>query len=153
MSFAGGHHYAFEAGGIAADFFFLPVSASDPRPAASDFGWVRLAIALGAASESLEPVVMNVELSSEAAFAAGLDVVDGVIIGALTLDPLASGVQGPLYQPACGFESDALGNSVPGACACRFPTAAIEVPLYVPLGPLFGDEPASEPSPADAGAF
>lgn len=146
MSFAGGHHYRVAAGGFDADFFFIPVSPEfldSASPAKENFGWMRLSLSLGEMLELAQSVVMEVNLSSEAAFDAGLDVVDGVIIGSLQLDPLASGVQGPLYQSSCTFVSDELGNSIPGDCACRFPTAAVVVPLYVPLGPLFDDEPGA----------
>ena len=64
---------------------------------------------------------------------------------------------GPLYHPACDFGTDELGRRIPGACACRFPSAVITIPLYVPLAPLFeyapAGEPSGEPAAPDAGAL
>lgn len=152
MSFSGGYHYRLSGGGYDADFFFSPLGeAVEPTPRKENFGWVHLSLSLGDTLDPTQSVVAEVDLMFDEAFSAGLDVVDGTIIGALTLDPLAAGVQGPLYQPGCTFVTDAIGRVVPGDCACRFPSAALVIPLYVPLGPLFG-EPTPEPNLADAGA-
>lgn len=150
MSFAGGYHYRLPGGGYDADFFFAPIGdPSDPTPRKENFGWVRLSLQLGDTREPPQSVVAEVYLEFDEAFAAGLDIVDGTIIGSLKLDPLARGVQGPLYQPDCTFVTDEIGRVVPGDCACRFESAALVVPLYVPLGSLL-DEPT--PQPIDAGA-
>jgi hypothetical protein len=150
MSFAGGYHYHLPGGGYDADFFFAPIGEpSDWTPSKENFGWVRLSLLLGDTLEPAQSVVAEVYLVFDEAFAAGLDIVDGTIIGSLKLDPLATGVQGPLYQPDCTFVTDDIGRVVPGDCACRFESGALVVPLYVPLGPLL-DEPT--PEPVDAGA-
>jgi len=152
MSFAGGYHYRLPGAGYDADFFFIPFGElSDPTPRKENFGWVHLWLLLGDTLEPPQSVVAEIDLLFDEAFAAGLDVVDGTIIGSLKLDPLAAGVQGPLYQSDCTFVTDEIGRVVPGDCACRFPTAALVIPLYVPLGPLFG-EPPLEPVTPDAGA-
>jgi hypothetical protein len=152
MSFAGGYHYRLPGGGYDADFFFIPIGElSDPTPLKENFGWVHLSLLLGDSLEPPQSVVAEVDLLFDEAFAAGLDVVDGTIIGSLKLDPLAVGVQGPLYQPDCNFVTDEIGRVVPGDCACQFPSAALVIPLYVPLGPLF-DEPLIEPTVPDGGA-
>lgn len=78
-------------------------------------------------AEQAEAVVVELDRLSDAAFAAGLDIVDGTIIGELKLDPLTAGVHGPLYQPSCTFFTDDLGRVVPGDCACRFPSAATQI--------------------------
>lgn len=157
MSFAGGYHYRIAGDGFEADFFFAPIdNPADPTPVKENFGWVRLRLDLGVTLDASHRVGMDVELFSEEAFAAGLDVVEGTIIGTLQLDPLARGVQGPLYQPSCDFVTDDNGRVIPGPCACRFEARALSVPLYVPLGPLDGappDEPPVEaPIPPDAGS-
>jgi hypothetical protein len=152
MSFAGGHHYRLAGAGYDADFFFIPVGdLSDPTPRKENFGWVHLSLLLGDTLDPPQSVVAEVDLLFDEAIGAGLDVVDGTVIGSLKLDPLAVGVQGPLYQPGCTFVTDEIGRVVPGDCACRFPTAALVVPLYVPLGSLF-DEAPIEPAIPDAGA-
>jgi hypothetical protein len=152
MSFAGGYHYRLSGGGYDADFFFAPVGdPNDPTPRKENFGWVHLSLSLGDTFGPPQSVVAEVDLLSDEAFAAGLDIVDGTVIGALKLDPLAAGVQGPLYQPDCTFVTDDIGRVVPGDCACHFPTAALVIPLYVPLGSLL-DEPTPEPVAPDAGA-
>jgi hypothetical protein len=141
MSFAGGHHYRLSGGGYDADFFFIPVGeAIEPTPRKENFGWVQLSLSLGDTLDPAQSVVAEIDLVFDEAFAAGLDVVDGTVIGSLTLDPFAAGVQGPLYQSDCTFVTDEIGRVVPGDCACRFPSAVLVIPLYVPLGPLF--EPA-----------
>jgi hypothetical protein len=105
----------------------------------------------GLTLDTLQPVSLEVDLLSNEAFAAGLDVVDGTVIGTLTLDPLASGVQGPLYQPSCDSVTDEVGRVVPGPCACRFTMASSYVNLYVPLGPLYDEAPDAPSSIADGG--
>jgi hypothetical protein len=153
MSFAGGYHYRLAGDGFDADFFFFPVGdPTNPTPLKENFGWVNLTLSLGDTLDPPQAVVMDVYLSFDEAFAAGLDVVDGTVIGTLKLDPLASRVVGPLYQPSCGFVSQDLGNTIPGDCACRFPSVAIAVPLYVPLGSLL-EEPVDLPPAPDAGVL
>jgi hypothetical protein len=125
---------------------------ADPTPRRENLGWVRLSLSLGDTLERSQSVVAEIDLSVEEAFPAGLDVVDGTIIGSLKVDPLAAGVQGPLYQPDCTFVTDDIGRVVPGDCACRFPTAAFVVPLYVPLGSLLDEPGLGPPTVADAGA-
>jgi hypothetical protein len=152
MSFAGGYHYRLSGAGYDADFFFIPIAElTDPTPRKEDFGWVHLSLLLGDTLDPPQSVVAEIDLLFDEALAAGLDVVDGTIIGSLKLDPLAVGVQGPLYQPGCTFVTDEIGRVVPGDCACGFPTAALVVPLYVPLGSLFGEAPI-EPGAPDAGS-
>lgn len=157
VSFAGGYHYRIAGDAFDADFFFAPVdNPADPTPVKENFGWVRLRLDLGVTLDASHRVGMDVELSVDEAFAAGLDVVDGTIIGILQLDPLARGVQGPLYQPSCDFVTDDNGRVTPGPCACRFEAPVLSVPLYVPLGPLDADPPdelpVEAPTPPDAGS-
>jgi hypothetical protein len=137
VRFAGGYNYFVESPGASAEFFFLPVGglAAGVVPVRENFGWLRAELSLGA-TEGGEAVSLRLELPAEQAFAAGLDVVDGVIVGTLDLGSLSSGIQGPLYLPSCGFELDELGNEVPGGCACSVPAASLELSLYVPLGAL-----------------
>ena len=134
VSIAGGYHYAVTGDGFDADFFFAPGSSSS-IPVKENFGWVHLRLDLGTTIDALHPVSIEADLSFDEAFAAGLDVVEGTIIGILRLEPLASGVQGPLYQPSCDFVTDEVGRVVPGPCACRLPSSTFYVPLYVPLDP------------------
>lgn len=135
-----------------------------------NFGGLHLKLSLGDTAAQAQPVSMEVDLPLPPPSPRALntrmstspsDVVAGTIIGQLKLDALARGVQGPLYQPSCGFVSDELGNAIPGDCACRFPGATVVVPLYIPLGPLFGDGlgdglgdgPVEPPAATDAGAL
>jgi hypothetical protein len=155
VEFSGGYHYRAQSEAFDGDVFFAPFPAPDgPTPVRENFSSLTLHVALGETHRGV-PVGSTLHLSASEAFAAGLDVVDGVLSGDLELGLLGRGVYGPFYQPGCESELDAMGREVPGSCACRFAAVVPIVRVYLPLGPIDGGPPAPGPigeSPPDGAA-
>jgi len=152
VAFAGGYHYRIQSEAFDGDFLFSPYPEPDgPTPVRENFGELTLRVELGETHLGV-PVGVMLHLSASEAFAAGLDVVDGALVGDLELGRLESGVYGPFYQPGCESQLDTFGREVPGACACRFAAVVPSIRIYLPLGPLDGESPTPGPigePPAD----
>ncbi len=153
MSFAGGYHYVLEGEGYVADFMFAPVNVGpDPSVAErEELGWMHLTFVVGETAEGGVPITWDAFLDSEDAFRAGLDVVDGTIVGTLSARILAQHAEGPLYHASCqpsvgsspdagpgdaGSAGDAPGAPAPDACPCAFEASSPALALHIPLGPL-----------------
>lgn len=156
VSFAGGYHYRERSADFDVDLVFAPVAGpNDPTPARENLSGLSLRVELGETHLGV-PVGTTLYLSASEVFAAGLDVVDGVLSGDLLLAGLERGVMGPFYQPGCESLLDGSGREVPGECACRFASVVPSIRVWLPLGPLDAESPApgpGEPPPPDeAGA-